>query len=382
MAIEGPLKELGIHDVFQLLDLSRKTGVLRVSSELRQNAGTVVFDHGAVISAEIKSNPHPLGTVLLSAGKITPEDITRARDMQKAGDPRRLGEVLVAIGAVSRRELARQVRAQVEEVVFELVSWSEGYFSFEEGPTAGATEADVRIPTEALLMEGARRIDEWSQIQQRIPHLGIIPKLAPGGGLGDSGTLDLLPEEWEVLAAMDAERDVRAVAEALGRSEFDVAKTLFGLASAGVIQLEQPTRAPVAGQGRELAILIARTEDRLTSGDAAAALLSAQEVVASHPHEAMAHLVLGRALLAVGRGADAGEAFRRTLQYEANSAAAHRLLGMSLIAAGRFRDGADQLERWARLSDLPPEEQATTAEVERAREAARALDLVLRGNRD
>ena len=128
MAIEGPLKELGIHDVFQLLDLSRKTGVLRVSSELRQNAGTVVFTQGAVVSAEIRSNPHPLGSVLLSAGKITQEDLTRARDMQKAGDPRRLGEVLVEIGAVSRRELARQVRAQVEEVVFELMSWSEGYF--------------------------------------------------------------------------------------------------------------------------------------------------------------------------------------------------------------------------------------------------------------
>ena len=32
MAIEGPLRELGIHDVFQLLDLSRKTGMLRVTS--------------------------------------------------------------------------------------------------------------------------------------------------------------------------------------------------------------------------------------------------------------------------------------------------------------------------------------------------------------
>ena len=35
MAIEGPLRELGIHDVFQLLDLSRKTGMLCVSSKLR-----------------------------------------------------------------------------------------------------------------------------------------------------------------------------------------------------------------------------------------------------------------------------------------------------------------------------------------------------------
>ena len=48
MPIEGPLRELGIHDVFQLLDLSRKTGVLRVASELRREkwGGIVVSPNG------------------------------------------------------------------------------------------------------------------------------------------------------------------------------------------------------------------------------------------------------------------------------------------------------------------------------------------------
>src|SRR5206468_6659509 len=64
MAIEGALRELGIHDVFQLLDLSRKTGVLRVTSEVRHNAGTIHFEDGTVVYAEIRSNPHPLGSLL------------------------------------------------------------------------------------------------------------------------------------------------------------------------------------------------------------------------------------------------------------------------------------------------------------------------------
>ena len=51
MAIEGPLRELGIHDVFQLLDLSRKTGTLAVTSELRDNEGTVHFRNGRVVAA-------------------------------------------------------------------------------------------------------------------------------------------------------------------------------------------------------------------------------------------------------------------------------------------------------------------------------------------
>src|SRR5712691_4455400 len=204
MPIEGPLRELGIHDVFQLLDLSRKTGVLRVTSELRHNAGTISFEGGAIIFAEIRSNPHPLGALLLRTGKITEADLERARDMQeRQGDGRRLGEILVSLGALTPRELERQVRFQIEEVVFEDMSWREGYFSFSEGtPTELPTDAVVRIPTEALLMEGARRIDEWSRIEGRIPHLGVVPMLAPPQEASE-GELDLLPPEWEMLAMIN-----------------------------------------------------------------------------------------------------------------------------------------------------------------------------------
>ncbi|HXT47589.1 MAG TPA: DUF4388 domain-containing protein, partial [Gemmatimonadaceae bacterium] len=167
MAIEGPLRELGIHDVFQLLDLSRKTGALTVTSVLRDNQGTVYFDRGAVVFAAIRSNPHPLGELLLRGGKIAEADLARARDTQRTGQVhRKLGELLVESGALTRKELERQVRFQVEEVVFELMSWREGFFSFEEQEVSDApAEANIRISTESLLMEAARRIDEWSRIE-------------------------------------------------------------------------------------------------------------------------------------------------------------------------------------------------------------------------
>ena len=116
MAIEGPLRELGIHDVFQLLDLSRKTGKLTVTSKLRDNNGCVYFERGAVVYAEIESNPHLLGQLLVKSGRIGDADLSRARDMQANGDDRKLGEILVGIGALTQRDLDRQVRSQVEEV--------------------------------------------------------------------------------------------------------------------------------------------------------------------------------------------------------------------------------------------------------------------------
>src|SRR5207249_9571693 len=140
--------ELGIHDVFQLLDLSRKTGVLRVASELREDEGLVFFDGGRVVQASIRSKP------------VT--------------DP------LVENGALSRKELERHLRLQIESVVFELMSWREGFFSFEErSRETMPPDSRIRVSTESLLMEGARRIDEWSRIADLIPNLSVIPTLAP-----------------------------------------------------------------------------------------------------------------------------------------------------------------------------------------------------------
>jgi len=376
MAIEGPLRELGIHDVFQLLDLSRKTGVLRVTSDLRHNAGTIYFEDGTIIFAEIRSNPHPLGALLLRTGKITEADLERARDMQqRQGDSRRLGEILVSLGALTRRELQRQVRFQIEEVVFEVMSWREGYFSFTEGPLSDvATETAVRIPTEALLMEGARRIDEWSRIESRIPHLGVVPMLAPPQEGGD-GELDLLPPEWEMLAMIDGARDVRAIAAELGRSEFEVAKTLFGLDSAGIVVLANPGTAKRerSSLAADLAELVAQAEDALARRDFEGARASAEQAAGGHPHDPAIHLLLGRVALAAGRGADAVEELRRALRLDPLLVGAHRVLGYALVATGRFAEAVEQWDQWERLAGRSEAELAQREAVQSARTAAQTL---------
>ena len=169
MAIEGPLRELGIHDVFQLLDLSRKTGTLRVSSDLRDDEGVVHFANGRVVHASIRSLPSSLDAVLLAAGKITDADAAAARARAGADDsPGAIARALVDAGAITPREMDRQLRQQIESVVFELMSWREGFFSFEERPAADLPrDTRINVSTESLLMEGARRIDEWMSSRQR-----------------------------------------------------------------------------------------------------------------------------------------------------------------------------------------------------------------------
>lgn len=239
MAIEGQLGDLGIHDVFQLLDVSRKTGTLHVTSADRGNAGTVLFEAGQVVGARIRSNPHRLGDLLVRSGRLGPEDLVRAEVTQRAGDPRRLGEILVSLGVVTPTELARQMRLQVEAVVFELMSWTDGWFRFEEGASTESPDAAIPLAVESLLMEGARRIDEWSHIADVVPSLAMVPSLAEPAD-GTPARLDLLPAEWHVLALVDGVTDLRGIATAAAMSEFEVARIVYGLHSIDVVTLASP----------------------------------------------------------------------------------------------------------------------------------------------
>lgn len=346
MALEGPLKEFHIQDVFQLLDLGRKSGVLRVTSELRQTAGTVSFERGGVVAATLGRDPQPIGARLVRQGRISGDDLARALALQHSGDSRRLGDILVASGTITRRELDRQLKAQIEEAIFELLGWSEGYFRFEDGaPCEGVVEAPVRIPTEGLLMEAARRSDEWSRIEAKVPHLRVVPRLPPADAAAGE-KLDLTPLEWEVLAAVDGERDLHVLAAELGRSEFDVARTVYTLSAAGVIVLDsggtsgKDNGAPQA--------LLEPARQALAQGEFEKAVKLLHEVLRSDP-----------------------------LMPEAR-----RLFGVCQAALGRFRSAAETWKAWSRLGTHTAAEEALLPAVDRLRQAAETLAEELESYRD
>jgi hypothetical protein len=244
MAIEGPLRELSIQDVLQLLELANKTGVLTVRSDRLNDESIVHFSKGDIVFAVRRRSTRRLGQLLIRAGKLTQRELDRALEQQRASPDRRLAEILLEMGSISEAELERQLRFQMEETIYELMAWEDGYFKFEERTEIAQQRLLARVRVESLLMEGARRIDEWTRLESKVPSPESVPLLAPAGER-DAAPLDLRTEEWEVVAEIDGERDIRQLGADLGRSAFDVAKTVYGLVTMGVVQVhERHSRIP------------------------------------------------------------------------------------------------------------------------------------------
>jgi tetratricopeptide (TPR) repeat protein len=299
--------------------------------------------------------------------------------MQEAGDPRRIGEILVAIGAITARELAAQVRAQIEDVVFTMLGWSEGHFVFEECPPDRIpSEADVRISVEALLLEAARRIDEWSRIRSRVPHLGVIPRIAPPTQ-EEPGSLVLTPFEWRVLSACDGTRDVQAIALTTGEPEFDVARAVFGLASASVLVVRDPVHESTARVAApDAPALVAEGERLLAARNHDAARGVAAALADRFPDDPRGHLLLGRVLLAEGRFAEAEAPLREAVRLDPGSPRTLRLLSWALLGAGRLDEAVHGFEAWLALPSLGADEERRVGAVGAALPAARQLALLLR----
>src|SRR6059058_5401222 len=114
---------------------------------------------------------------------------------------------------------------------------------------------------------------------------------------------------------IDTSRDLRGIAAALGRSEFEIAKIAYGLVSTGVVELyhgEQQQTTTEAALGAEPAL--ARARSALDGGRPEEALSNARAALSSDPASTEGRLLAARALIRLARYADAVEELRRAVQ--------------------------------------------------------------------
>jgi hypothetical protein len=184
MAFQGSLAELHLPDIIQLISVSGKTGVFHLTD-------------GAL-----------------------------------------KGEIFLAEGRIVHAQLERLVG---EEAVYALAIWRQGEFLFEPGPAS-----DVQTITKSntnLLMEAARRLDEWRVLSKKIPSVDLIPEFVVQENR--EGQINLNTSVWLILSKIDGTRSVKSIAESSGLSVFDASKMLYGLVATGLIRLKEASAATV-----------------------------------------------------------------------------------------------------------------------------------------
>ena len=242
MAIKGSLTEASLPDVLQLLAMGKKTGCLSVTH--RNNFGSIYFDKGKICYAAIVNRRDRLGDILVKAGTITSRQLDEAIAAQGKHRDKRLGEIMTDLGILSREQLHQQIRIQIEEAVYFLFTWAEGSFNFEPDIRPDEQDFLVSINPESLLLEGARRVDEWGLIEKKITSFDLIFEIDRKHV--EAAAAPLSPEQQAILPLIDGQRDVARIIEDSGLVEFDVGKALYGLATAGFLHRVGKSKTPTA----------------------------------------------------------------------------------------------------------------------------------------
>jgi tetratricopeptide (TPR) repeat protein len=351
MAIRGSLREASLPDVLQLLAMGKKTGCLAVTH--RQSFGTIFFDSGRICYASIVNRRDRLGDLLLKHGLITRPQLDAAIAEQVDRPDRRLGEILIANGLLQPDQLREYITQQIQEAVYFLFTWTQGTFSFDPDVRPDTRDLLVSIGPESLLLEGARRVDEWSLIEKKITSFDLIFAI-DREHLAESH-VDLTPEQEVLVPFLDGQRDVNALTEETGMDDFEVGKALFGLLSAGFLHRAGRSSGPetVAGESRvlehrNLGVAFYRT------GMYDEALREFRRVVELQPGDQVAEFHIGLVALRQDRLDDAIRTFRAIGAREAAPASVFVNLAHALERSGRYDEARAALDDAERLQPQEP----------------------------
>lgn len=278
MALEGTIQDFGLADIFQMIGIQRKTGLLTAMSG--KECVVVKFVQGQVVGADNQGVKLEdlLGNVLVRTGRVTQEQLKDALATQRR-TLQRLGYILIESEYISEADLRDALHVQVSQIVYRLFRWREGGYKFDSVDTVEYDNNFVPIGAETILMEGARMVDEWPIIERRIKSdravfrrtdaaeaaVGGTPAAAADDDLGlgadpeqpEAATVDvkLSPEERGILERIDGQMTIQELAESTTFGEFDTYRIVADLLTRSLVEEVREARVtpgvvPRATSGR------------------------------------------------------------------------------------------------------------------------------------
>jgi DNA-binding response OmpR family regulator len=220
----GNLKIIPLAEVLQVLQLQRQTGACLVTSGKVEVA--VSFRDGLIDLARSKgaADEFRLGRYFVEEGIVSQSDVDNI--LQERSLPRKLlGASLIDSGLVTEDDLRRALIRQTSELIYEVLRWPDGRFSFSPAPPEESEQNRLGLPVASIVMEGFRRVDEWRLIEESIHFDEVL--LRDQVAVDALGSEKLTRQEQLVLDAIDGQRTVREIIASVVVGSFDACKILY-----------------------------------------------------------------------------------------------------------------------------------------------------------
>lgn len=222
-ALQGNLAVFRLPDVLNFLSASRRSGMLRVTSGARE--ASLHFREGALVYASSNQEHFRLGAILLRTRKITPaqRDHIDALMTREGG---RFGQRAVEEGMLTDEQLSSFLKVQVSEIVFDAFLWPDGSFAFTEAAELPEHAVTIAIDIANLVMEGARRIQEWEQCTRLLPDPSMVFRVVAAPR---DEKITLTADEWKILFLINAQRTIEDLCREADDDPLHVYRVLYGL---------------------------------------------------------------------------------------------------------------------------------------------------------
>jgi hypothetical protein len=243
MAVIGNIRDLSLVDLFQIVQLGRRTGILTVDDEYG-NWFRTYFDDGFVIYADANRPYTPLGEDLVAATVVSREEVDRALNQyQRLNRERpRFGTYLVYRGIINRETLVKFIQEKIKIKLFDMFLIEDGSFTYEITPYCLDEDITVSISITELVMESTKRVDDYKRLRKKIPSLELVvrketrslPELL-------RGNYEFNEMERGVLRLAADGRTIRELAEELHIDDrLSLLKVINGFLNLGLIRLGMP----------------------------------------------------------------------------------------------------------------------------------------------
>jgi len=234
MALRGDLASVDLAQVFQMLALNQKVGLLSIQSTRLWKV--LYFDkRGVTVHHNVHRLLDRVVTSLVRVGRLTEAQVEEVRE-HAARMAQPLTDSLLAGGYLQEAELEDQYRCELEEQIYDLFFCKDARFEFFEETDRidgreGAIDERFFFNCESVIMEAARRFDEWAYISERVPTTAEVlvatAESIDSDQFGNDG-----PAVFQLL---DGRRNVARVVEMTGLSTFQVSKVLSKMLDGAVI---------------------------------------------------------------------------------------------------------------------------------------------------